>query len=188
MADRKEPHRYELCGSDGSRLGVVNQVDIKRRSSALRKVTNFFEWTSSLPDTQLDVVDLHGALCFTVIFSGEDAQFTAAVLDADGSSLGEIIKASGWRKIHFDLRANGMALGTVEAESLSGWDYLVHQEQAAVGTITRSGTTFLKRARSDDFRLDLDRPLKEPLRTLVVACAIGMDVSVSNDDVSGGLS
>jgi len=156
-------------------------------TSALRKVTNFFEWTSSLPDARLDVVDAHGALCFTIIFSGEDAQFTAAVLDAAGNSFGEVVKATGWRKIHFGLRADGLTLGTVESDGISGWDYLVHQAQATVGAITRSGTSFLKRARSDDFRLDLDRQLTEPLRSLVVACAVGMDVSVSNDDATGSV-
>ncbi len=32
---------------------------------------------------------------------------------------------------------------------------------------------------SGDYHLELVRPLAEPLRTLVVACAVGMDVSVS---------
>jgi len=36
-------------------------------------------------------------------------------------------------------------------------------------------------ATSDDYGLELDRTLNEPLRTLVVACAVGTDVSVSQD-------
>ncbi len=35
---------------------------------------------------------------------------------------------------------------------------------------------------SEDFLLELDRPLEEPLRTLVLACAVSIDVSVSPAD------
>ncbi len=100
-----------------------------------------------------------------------------------GDDLGLVAKAKGMRKIHFDLKASNLTLGTVEAEGWSGWDFGVHQAGAQIGRISQLGGTTLLGipTTSDDYGLELDRTLNEPLRTLVVACAVGMDVSISQD-------
>ena len=179
-AGRKEPHDYELYDDEGTRVGVVRQVDTLRRSSALRKITNFFEWTSTLPDVSLEVIDLHGTLLLTVHFSGEDAQYTATVHDGSGNEIGVVAKARGLRKIHFDLKIAGFTQMTVEAEGWSGWDYLIKQGGTSIGRITQLREPFLGiPMTSDDHLLELGRAVAEPLHTLVVACAVGMDLSVS---------
>ncbi len=180
-AGRGDAHAYEVADHQGTPLGLVHRVDTERQSSPLRKVTNFLSWTSSLPTVRLDVTDLRGTALFSVEFSPEDAQFTAAVRDGAGTDIGLVAKAKGLRKIHFDLKASSCTLGTVEAEGWSGWDFSVHQGGAQIGRISQlGGRTFLGiTATSDDYGLELDRSLNEPLRTLVVACAVGMDVSVS---------
>jgi len=182
-AGRGDAHAYEVADHQGTRLGLVHRVDTERRSSPLRKVTNFLSWTSSLPSVRLDVTDLRGTALFSVEFSAEDARFTATVRDGAGNDIGLVTKAKGVRKIHFDLNASSCTLGTVEAEGWSGWHFGVHLAGAQIGRISQlGGRRFLGiTATSDDYGLELDRSLDEPLRTLVVACAVGMDVSVSQD-------
>ena len=181
-AGRGDAHAYEVIDGEGTRLGLVHRIDTERQSSPLRRVTNFLSWTSSLPTVRLDVTDLRGTALFSVEFSPEDAQFTAAVHDGAGTDIGLVAKAKGLRKIHFDLKASSCTLGTVEAEGWSGWDFSVHQGGAQIGRISQlDGKTLGITATSDDYGLELDRSLNEPLRTLVVACAVGMDVSVSQD-------
>lgn len=178
------PHAYELFVSEDAQVGVVRRVDSPRKTTALRKVTNFFEWTSSLPDVRLDVVDHLGVLLFTVDLSGEDTYFTATVRDGAGGDRGVVAKAKGFRKIHFDLEASGVVHGTVDASGWSGFEYRVEQAGAEAGRITNlgSGPILGVRTTSNDFLLELDRPIEEPLRTLVLACAVSMDVSVSHSD------
>lgn len=162
-------------------MGFVHQVDIPLEAGLLRKVTDWIGWTSSLPTVRLDVTDMSRALLFKVILAGEDCQFTAVVHDGVGNKLGEVTKAKGWRRIHFDLRAGGSTVGTVDANDSSGFEYRIDEGGAHVGRITMLGQEAVGGipTTSDDFLLELDVPLAEPLRTLVVASAVSMDVSVS---------
>ncbi len=178
------PHAYELYVSEDAQVGVIRRVDIPRKATALRKVSNFFEWTSSLPDVRLEVVDHVGVLLFTVELSGEDNHFTATVRDGAGGDRGVVAKSKGLRKIHFDLKAHGVVHGTVDAGGWSGFEYRVEQAGSEVGRVTKLGSDTIlgMSTTSDDFLLELDRPIEEPLRTLVLACAVSMDVSVSRLD------
>lgn len=175
---------YELLDRDGLRVGTVHQAEIPSPVRARRKVTNFFDWTSDMPTVRLDVMDASGTTLFTTTLSAEIPHRTASVQNGAGTELGEVIKAKGLRKIHFDLKAGGVALGTVDAEGWSGFDYRIDERGAPVGSITmlRGDTALGIPMTSDDFLLKLDRPLAEPLRTLVLACAVAMDVSVSPRD------
>lgn len=178
------PNAYELLVSEDKQVGAVRRVDNPRKATALRKVTNFFEWTSSLPDLRLEVVDHLGLLLFTVEFSGEDTYFTAKVRDREGGDRGVVAKAKGFQKIHFDLKDHGVVHGTVDAGGWSGFDYRVEQAGTEVGRVTMLGSDTIlgMRTTSDDFLLELNRPIEEPLRTLVLACAVSMNVSVSRPD------
>lgn len=177
------PHAYELSDAEGTPLGVVRRTDVERQAAILRKVTNWFEWTSSLPDVRLEVTDGGGAPLFTVVVSGDDARFTAVVRDPAGNDLGQLAKARRIGKIHFDLKAGGTTVGTVDAETWTGFDYRIDQGGVPVGRMALLGgdAVFGIPTTSDDVLLRLDRPLAEPLRTLVVACAVSLDVSVSSD-------
>ncbi len=86
---------------DDSPLLVAHRALLVRRAGAL-------------PAVRLDVTDLRGTALFSVEFSPEDAQFTAAVRDETGDDIGLVAKAKGIRKIHFDLKASNLTLGTVE--------------------------------------------------------------------------
>jgi hypothetical protein len=178
------PNAYALFDREGTPLGAVRQVDTPSQRSFLRRVTNLLDWTSELPTVRLEVTDTGGNMLFMTTLSAETGHLTAAVQDGDGNELGEVVKAKGIRKIHFDLRARGVTLGTVDAEGWSGFDYRIDERGVPVGRITMVGgdTVVGIPTTSDDFLLNLDRPLGEPLQTLVVACAVGMDVSVSSDD------
>lgn len=178
------PEAYVLCDREGRRVGGVSAVEIPRKRRALRMVTNFLDWTDARPGVRLEVTDLGNAPLFSVVFAPEDERERAVVRSRDGEVLGEIAKAKGVRKIHFDLRAGGVTLGTVEAEGWSGWEYRILQAGAPVGRIAMlKGDKVLGIVQTtDDFVLELDFDLADPFRTLVVACAVGIDSSVSQDD------
>ena len=176
---------YELLDREGLRLGTVQQVEIPSAEPVRGKVAKFLEWASDMPTVRLDVMDgASGSTLFTTTLSAETHHRRASVRNGDGTELGEVLKAKGLRKIHFDLKADGVALGTVDAEGWSGFDYRIDEGGTPVGRITMLGgdTVLAIPTTSDDFLLDLDRPLAEPLRTLVLACAVAMDVSVRSRD------
>jgi hypothetical protein len=175
-----EPHAYDLYDSRGARLGIVRRADIPLEASMLRNVAHWIGWTSLLPIVRLEVVDMSGVPVFTVVFSAESKQFTAAVRDANGNHLGEVAKAKGLRKIHFDLRAREVTAGTIDATKWSGYDFRIYEGGVTVGRITTLGDRLVADipTTNHDTLLELSRNLAEPLRTLVVACAVGMDVSV----------
>ena len=181
-ASDRGPNAYELYDREGTRLGAVRQVDTPLRASVLRRVTNLLDLTSDRPTVRLDVTDKGGNVLLMTTLSAESRHLTAVVQDGDGNDLGQVVKAKGFHKIHFDLRADGVTLGTVDAEGWSGFDYRIDERGVPVGRITMLGHDTVIPTTSDDFLLDLDRPLAQPLHTLVVACAVGMALSVGRED------
>ena len=164
---RKGPDAYVLTDREGIRLGGVFLTEI-RRKGAVRMVTNFVGWTDSRPGVRLDVADRHDGPLFSVVFAPEDKRDRATVEGVGGEILGEFVKARGFRKIHFDLRAAGTTLGSVEAEGLTGWEYRVVQAGAPVGRITSIFEKVLGLpTTTDDHLVELDKALAEPFRTLV---------------------
>jgi sporulation protein YlmC with PRC-barrel domain len=90
----------------------------------------------------------------------------------------------------FGLEAGGERLGSIHAESTTQWDFNVQDptgSEVARITKTWAGWTKERFTKADNYVVQMHRPLAEPLRSLVIAAALAIDVELKQhgDQTSG---
>lgn len=81
----------------------------------------------------------------------------------------------------FGLEADGQQLGSVHAESIEKWNFNVQDPTGTeVARITKTWAGWSKErfTKTDNYVIQMHKPLLEPLRTLVVAAALAIDVEL----------
>ena len=102
---------------------------------------------------------------------------------------------SGLDKIghaRFGLEAGGQRVGFIHAESAAKWDFVVRDPAGAeIARITKTWAGWAKErfTKADNYVVQMHRPLEEPLRSLVIAAALAIDVELKQrDDQTTGSS
>lgn len=106
-----------------------------------------------------------------------------------GSALGE--KALGLKSGHtrFGLEASGQRLGSIHAEAMNAWDFSIKDTSGTeVGRITKTWAGYAKErfTKADNYVMVMHRPLEDPLRSLVIAAALALDVALKQGSPSHG--
>jgi hypothetical protein len=81
----------------------------------------------------------------------------------------------------FGLEANGQRLGSVHAESAKKWDFNVQDPAGTeIARITKTWAGWAKErfTKADNYVIQMHYPLREPLRSLVIASALAIDVEL----------
>ncbi len=143
---------------------------------------------SARDHTKNDVVELvddTDAVVLTLI-RPVATKTSVEVRDAEGRDAGRIVQQTLRRNetTYSFLAPNGSFLGDLQAENWVAWDLrIVDSHARTVATITRdfAGLDQTKFARPDDYVVRITEPVHEPLRTLVVACALSLEIAVRPD-------
>jgi Scramblase len=166
--------QYKVMDGDGTLLAVADETDKRRRAEKLK---SFFPGKSELsaravllttPDgAPLLVVDKQvGRMLTTVLRPGGEVVGTFRtervgrrykLRDGDGKPLGEI---------SVDLGRSNFAISDVDGNRVG------HVRKKFNGIATHLLTT------ADKYAVEIDDPVPEPLRTMVVATAIAMDLTL----------
>jgi hypothetical protein len=93
----------------------------------------------------------------------------------------------------FGLEADGQRLGSIHAEDTSQWDFNVKDSTGTeVARITKTWAGWAKErfTKADNYVVQMHHPLDEPLRSLVIAAALAIDVELKQQgqQVSGSQS
>ena len=84
--------------------------------------------------------------------------------------------------VRFGLEANGQRLGSIHAESIEQVDFSIRDPAGTeIGRITRTsaGRAKMRSTKADGYVVQMHRPLKDPLRSLVVAAAVVLDLELT---------
>jgi hypothetical protein len=167
--------------SDGSRAGVLRRVSLTTESphAGVRSPV-------PLDQTKYDVVELRDdedALVITLIRPLGGTRTSVGVCDAEGEDAGRIVEqtlAHG-ETTYSLIGPNGTFLGDLQSDNWAGWDLrVVDSNENQVATISRDSTGLDRSSfrKPDDYVVRIARPLHEPLRTLVIACALSLEIIV----------
>jgi hypothetical protein len=170
---------------DGSRAGMLRRAApvTARPESGVRSMV-------IRDHTQYDIVELvddKGTVLLTLNRPIDVQKSSVEVLDSEGHDAGRIVQQnlrSGETTYAF-LGPGGGFVGELQAENWVGWDLRIYDNnQREVATITRdwAGLDLSSFPRPDDYVVRLWQPLHEPLRTLVVACALSLEIVVRPDE------
>jgi hypothetical protein len=112
---------------------------------------------------------------FTGVVAGEALGGVQRRLDSAVEGLDKIGHA------RFGIEAGGQRLGSVHALNVKQWDFNVQDPAGAeIARITKTWAGWAKErfTKADHYVVQMHRPLEDPLRSLVIAAALAIDVEL----------
>lgn len=83
--------------------------------------------------------------------------------------------------VRFRVESGGQVLGSIHAENLEAWDFNVRDAnglEIAQITKTWAGWTKERFTKADNYVVQIYRPLEEPVRSLVIAASLAVDIAL----------
>lgn len=125
----------------------------------------------------LRVVDSQGSHLFTVAFPGMRGRAVMLIRDGEGRHLGEAVKTKGYRKVRYELRHHERVVGAIQVLDWRQRGVRVEDGQneqvASIRTI------------DDRYSLHVERPLAEPLLSLVIASTVALQAAIGDESRPG---
>ncbi len=171
---------YAVYDEAGTQIGAIRQVG----QSSLKKVARFVSSLDQFMTHSLQLVDMQGNVHLTVTRPAKFAKSKVHITDGAGNEVGSIIQQNMIGKIRFSLEGAGQTLGSLNGENWRAWNFNM---QDAVGnevariTKTWEGLAKTMFTTADNYVLQIHADLPEPLRSLVVASAVSVDLALKQD-------
>jgi uncharacterized protein YxjI len=173
-------NEYAICDQHGRQLGAVRQVGQSAAKKAMRVLASFDQFMTH----KLQVVDTQGNVLMALTRPAKFLKSRVIVQDAMGNEVGHIVQRNAIGKIRFDLESGGHTWGSINAENWRAWNFNIQDHTGAeVARITKTWEGLAKTlfTTADNYVVQIHRPLEDPLRTLVVATALGVDTALKQD-------
>ena len=178
-------NEYAIYDQNGAQIGAIRQVGQSTAKKMARLVGNFDQFMTH----SLQVVDMGGNIALTVTRPKKFMKSRVVVSDSTGREIGQIVQQNMVGKIRFGLEAGGASIGSLNGENWRSWNFNIQDQSGAeVARITKTWEGLAKTmfTTADNYVLQIHRPIQEPLRSLVVASAVSVDLALKQD--SRGLS
>jgi uncharacterized protein YxjI len=176
---------YAVYDNDGHPLAAVREVG----QSFMNRVTGGRRYEDRTH--RLQVVDMNGRVLISLTRPAKFLRSKMLVADASGTQIGQIQQRTleiggviGFR-IRFSLESGGRPVGSITADNLEARDCGIQDATGnEIAVITRKWTAKEMFTKADNYVLQIQRPLEEPLRSLVIASVFAVDFALrqSNDE------
>jgi uncharacterized protein YxjI len=176
---------YAVHDQHGRKLGAVRELSrgFMANATSMRPVEN--------RTRKLQVVDLSGRVVLALTRPANFVKSTVIVRDGYGAEVGQIIQKtigiiSGAR---FVLESGGRSVGSIRAAGSNAWDFGIEDETGSeIGRVTKTwaGWTKERFTKADHYVVEIHKPLDEPLRSLVIATALALDIALKQGQQTRG--
>ncbi len=173
-------NEYAVYDKHGNQIGAVRQVGQSKGKKLVRLLSNVDQFLTH----KLQVVDASGTPILALTRPAKLVRSRLVVVDGDGRPVGEIVQQNFVGKINFALVVDGRPVGAIRAENWRAWNFTITDvagEEVARITKTWEGLAKTLLTTADNYVLEITRPLDDPLRSLVVAGALGVDTALKQD-------
>ena len=174
-------NEYAISDQHGTQIGAVRQVGQSAAKKALRFVASVDQFLTH----KLQVVDHNHQVVLQLTRPAKVMKSKVVVQDGAGNEIGQIVQENMIGKIRFGLVSGGQRVGSINGENWRAWNWSIQDASGTdVGRITKtfSGLARAMFTQADNYVVQIHRPLDEPLRSLVVAAAMGVDTALKQDD------
>jgi uncharacterized protein YxjI len=168
-------NEYAIFNQHGQQIGAVRQVGQSLAKKAVRFMGNY----DNLMTHKLQLVDGHGNVVLALTKPRALIKPKVIVQDAAGIEIGEIAVQLRLGKAKFNLEAGGRLWGTINAENFRAWNFNIQDHTGAeIARVTKTWEGLAKAmfTTADNYVVQIHRPLEEPLRSLVVASSLTIDL------------
>lgn len=174
-------NEYAVYDQQGTQIGAIRQVG----QSALKKVARFLGSVDQFMTHSLQLVDMGGNVVLTVTRPAKLVRSKVHITDGAGNEVGSVVQQNMVGKIRFSLEAGGRTIGSLNGENWRAWNFNLQDD--AGNEIARITKTFEGLAKTmfttaDNYVLQIHAPLAEPMRSLVVASAVSVDLALKQDN------
>jgi uncharacterized protein YxjI len=173
-------NEYAVFDQHGRQVGAVRQVGQSMAKKALRVLTSYDQFMTH----KLQVVDAGGNVLMALTRPAKLIKSRVVVQDAGGREVGQIVQQNAIGKIHFALVSGGHTWGSINAENWRAWNFNIQDHAGGeVARITKTWEGLAKTmfTTADNYVVQIHRPLDDPLRSLVVAAALSVDLALKQD-------
>jgi hypothetical protein len=172
---------YEIFDTQGRTLGHVRQIGQGRFKRALRL---FGPWDQFFTH-HFDVVGSDGSVVLRLTRPRKIFKSRLEVFDGSDQFVGRLIQANVFGKINFGLySAAGESVGSLRAENWRAWDFHVALPSGIeIASITKTWEGALRTAftGADHYVVRIHQRLGDPVRQLVLAAALTVDLALKQD-------
>ncbi|MEW6473264.1 MAG: phospholipid scramblase-related protein [Actinomycetota bacterium] len=171
---------YAIYDANGRQLGAVRQVGQSALKKAARLLTSYDQFMTH----KLQVVDMAGNVLLGITRPAKVFKSRVLINDGLGRELGQVLQQNVIGKINFSLEAGGQRVGSINAENWRAWNFSIRDNtDTEVARITKTWEGLAKTmfTTADNYVVQIQRPLEEPLRSLVVASALSVDTALKQD-------
>lgn len=175
---------YVVYDQRGQRIGAVREVGQSRVKNAVSVL--------SAADRlrRLQVVDLNGRVLMALTRPAKLMKSTLIVRDVDGSEIGQIVQKNlgVFGKVRFALKSRGQTVGSISAENWAAWDFNIQDQTGReIARITKTWAGWAKErfTKSDNYVVEINLPLAEPLLSLVIATSLAIDTALKETNAGG---
>lgn len=174
-------NQYAVFDQNGKQVASVLRVSQSTMKKVMQVLTG---WGDQIMTHSFHVVDMAGTPVLALTMPPAWGKSKISVADGLGNELGEIVQQSLVGKIHFGLHAQGRRIGSLKAENWRAWTFSVaDQSGTEVARITKASKGVAKTiftTAPDDYVVQVHRQVDEPLRGLVLASALCVDILKQN--------
>jgi uncharacterized protein YxjI len=171
---------YAVYDQYGRQIGAVRQVGQSAAKKALRLVSRVDQFMTH----KFQVVDTAGRVLLTLTRPAKLMRSRLLVGGGDGLPIGQIVQQNVFGKIRFVLEADGRVLGSLNAENWRACNFSIQDDTGhEVARITKTWEGLAKTmfTTADNYVVQMHEPLSQPLQSLVVASALGVDTALKQD-------
>ena len=173
-------NEYAVYDRNGRQLGSVRQVGQTKAKKVMRVLTSLDQFMTH----RLVVEDQEGRPVLELERPAKLFKSTLLVKDPAGGEIGRIVQDNMMGRIRFSLQSGGHTYGTVNAENWRAWNFSIRDHaDAEIARITKTWEGLAKTmfTTADNYVVQIHGPLEDPLRSLVVAAALGVDTALKQD-------
>lgn len=179
---------YEVFDHQGRKLGSVHEFGTS--ASLVRTVR-------SNSTKRLQIVDALGQPLLTLTRPATVYKSRVTVTGRNGEHVGLIVQESlgvmasvlgGRFNVRFRMEADGVTLGTINAEDWRAWDFNIQDSTGSeIGRITKTWAGFGKEnfTKADNYVVEIHRDLQGALSELVVSAALVVDTVLKQSSDTG---
>ncbi len=173
-------NEYAIHDAQGTQIGAVRQVGQTTAKKALRVLTSLDQFMSH----SLQVVDRDGSVVLALTRPAKLVKSKIVVRNGQGAPVGEIVQQNAIGRIRFGLMGPGGQLGTIRGENWRAWNFAIEDHAGTeVARITKTweGLARTMFTTADNYVVQIHTGLDEPLRSLVLAAAVSVDLALKQD-------
>jgi len=174
-------NEYAIRDTEGNDIGVIRQEG----QSKAKKLARFVSSLDQFMTHSLSVYQADGSKVLEVTRPRKIMKSTVQVADGTGAPLGTIRQQNMIGKINFGLHDTAdEKIGEIRAENWRAWNFsIVDSTEQEVARITKTWEGFAKTVftTADNYLLDVTPGCQGPLRWLVYASAVSVDLALKQD-------